>query len=301
MRALVLSGGGAKGAYQVGALKYLLGERAEHYDIFVGTSVGALNAAYLAMFSAGNEMDSAKGLEDLWLGIDSPSIWKKWYRGLLGHLPVVLPKWLGGKSSVYSTAPLRSLVGKRLKPGAVAMSGKKLRIGAVDLDSGERKIWDENDGGVLHRAVCASSAFPIFFEPVEIDGSLYTDAGVRDVSPISDAIEAGATEIHLLATGPENVTGSLPGKDALSLGRRVLGVMGSEIERWDVKVVELYNALYAAKHPKAVGKSHISLKVLRPKGDLLENALDFNPRDIRLNMTLGYSDARAFDWNLPKV
>lgn len=301
MRALVLSGGGAKGAYQVGALRHLLGERAEHYDIFAGTSVGALNAAYLAMFSAGNEIDSARGLEDLWLGIDSSSIWRKWYGGLLGHLPVVLPKWFGGKSSVYSTAPLRALVKKHLKPGVVAVSRKKLRIGAVDLDSGERRVWDETERDVLHNAVCASSAFPMFFEPVEIGGKLYTDAGVREVSPISDAIEAGATEIHLLGTGPENVVGSLPGRDALSLGRRVLGVMGSEIERWDVKVVELYNALYAAKHPKAVGKSYINLKVLRPDAELLENALDFNPRDIRRNIEVGYADAKSFDWSPVKV
>jgi predicted patatin/cPLA2 family phospholipase len=138
----------------------------------------------------------------------------------------------------------------------------------------------------------------LFFEPVEINGRIYTDGGVRESSPIVDAIEAGATEIHLLGTGPDNVTGHFEPGSGFTLGLRVLGVMESEIERWDVKVVDLYNALYAAKHPKAVGKFHIHLKVLRPRSELLMNALDFNQESIRLNMALGYSDAKAFDWSL---
>ena len=297
MRALVLSGGGAKGAYQAGAIKYLMGERGEHYDIFTGTSVGAINAAYLAMFSVGNELDAAKGLRNLWLDIDSSKIWEKWYWGLLGLLPAVLPKWLGGKPSAYSTAPLRKLVGKYLKPKAVQASGKLLRIGAVDLDSGARRVWDERDPAHLVKAVLASSSFPMFFEPVEINGRLYTDAGVREVSPIEDAIKAGAREIHLISTGPAEVVGRFDRKSSLSLGRRVLGVMESEIERWDVKSVELYNALYEAKHPKAIGKSHITLKVLRPDQDLMDNALDFNPTDIVTNMTRGFMDARMMKWD----
>lgn len=297
MRALCLSGGGAKGAYQVGALKHLLGERKETYDIITGTSVGALNGAFLSMFALGDEHEAIEGLEKLWLGIDSSKVWRKWYWGLLGVLPVVLPKWLGGKLSAYSTAPLRDLVEKKLKPRAVASSGKKLRIGAVDLDSGVRQVWTEQDVAHLKKAVLASSSFPMFFEPVEIAGRLYTDAGVREISPIEDAIKAGAREIHLITTGPEEVVSPLDRKGGLSLGQRVLGVMTSEIERWDVKTVELYNALYEARHPLATGKSHIHLKVLRPKKELLDNALDFSPGDISVNIGRGLVDARGMNWD----
>lgn len=296
MKALCLSGGGARGAYQVGAIKYLMGERGENYDIFTGTSVGALNAAYLAQFPVGEELDAAHGLRELWLGLDSSKVWREWYWGLLGLLPVVLPKWLGGKTSAYSTAPLRGLVDHHLRPRAILSSGKKLRVGAVDLDSGVRRVWDEQDPAHLRKAVLASSAFPVFFEPVEINGRLYTDAGVREVSPIEDAIKAGAREIHLISTRPMEVVGAFDRKGGLSLGRRVLGVMESEIERWDVRAVELYNALYEARHPLAVGKSYVTLKVLRPEQDLLDNALDFNTTDIIANMGRGYADAKAMNW-----
>ena len=66
MRALVLSGGAAKGAYQVGALKYLLGELELKYDAVCGTSVGAINAAFLAMFEHGKEKECIESLEKLW-------------------------------------------------------------------------------------------------------------------------------------------------------------------------------------------------------------------------------------------
>ncbi len=55
MRALVLSGGGAKGAYEVGALKYLLLDKETQYDIICGVSVGALNASFLSMYPLGQE------------------------------------------------------------------------------------------------------------------------------------------------------------------------------------------------------------------------------------------------------
>lgn len=300
MRALVLSGGGAKGAYQVGALKHLLGERAEHYDIICGTSVGALNGALLAMYPAGSELDAAAAMEKLWLSIDNPNIWKKWYGGVLGMLPLVLPRWLGGKQSAYSTAPLRALVEKNLRTAAVKTSGKKLRVGAVNLNTGELDVWDENEGETLKKAVMASSSFPMFFEPVEIDGSVYTDAGVREVSPIEDAIKAGADEIHLITTGGNQVYGHFdPKANGLALGQRILDAMSAEVERWDIKVVELYNALYDSKHPSAVGKKPIKLKHLHPKQNILENGLDFNPTMIRTNITRGYNDAREMDWASP--
>lgn len=298
MRALVLSGGGAKGAYQVGVLKHLLGERQERYDIISGTSVGALNGTYLAMYQHGDEARSIADLEKLWLSIDSSKIWRKWYWGALGMLPLVLPKWLGGKQSAFSTAPLRELVARHLHEENVATSGKKLRVNAVNLNTGDRRVWTESDTAQLKLAVLASSSFPMFFEPVEIDGHLFTDGGVREVSPIDDAIAAGATEVHLIGTGPSQVTGQFDTKaNGLDLGQRILDAMSAEIEKWDVKVVDLYNALYEAKHPSAVGKRHVSVRVCRPKQNVLDNALDFSPAAIRTNVARGLEDAREMNWD----
>ena len=298
MKALVLSGGGAKGAYQVGAVRYLLGERGEHYDILCGTSVGALNAGYLAMFPGGEELDAATGLHKLWLDeVDDGKIWRKWYFGILGELPVVLPKWLGGKQSAYTTKPLAKLVEKYLKPQAVATSGKKLRVGAVSLSTGERRVWDEGSGEALKGAIMASSSFPIFFEPIHIDGEVYTDDGVRETTPIEEAIKAGATHIDVISTGPDQIIGHFdPKANGLALAQRILDSMSLEIEKWDLKVVDLYNALYEWKHPGATGKGPIALRVLRPKQNLLESALDFSKEKVLVNMDRGYRDAKESGW-----
>lgn len=77
MRALVLSGGGAKGAYQCGALQYILGDLEVKYDALCGVSVGAINVAFLAMYKHGEEKRSATTLKNMWSSLDSSKIYKR--------------------------------------------------------------------------------------------------------------------------------------------------------------------------------------------------------------------------------
>lgn len=297
MRALVLSGGGAKGAYQVGAIRHLLFDREFHYDIVTGTSVGALNGALLCMYGKGEEKDASTRLTDIWMDVNNSRIRKKWYWGLLGSLPIVLPKWLGGKNSVYCTEPLQDLVRENLDPRLVVQSGKKLRVGAVSLHTGERRVWTEGDVDQIKDAVLASSAFPMFFEPIEIDGQLYVDDGVREIAPIEAAIRAGANEIHVISTGPDEVTGNYdPSSSGIALGERVLSAMSDEIEKWDFKAAELYNHLVIHDDPVAEGKSFAFLKSLRPQQSLHSDPLDFDEGVIRTNVDRGYADASSMTW-----
>ena len=102
MRALVLSGGGSKGSYQVGALLHLLGDLKLQYDILCGVSVGAINAAYLAMFKHGEEQESINSLYRMWLTINSSSIYKR-------HFP--FGRWHAlWKNSFYDSSPLHDLI-----------------------------------------------------------------------------------------------------------------------------------------------------------------------------------------------
>ena len=77
-RALVLSGGGAKGAYQVGALKKWLLEDKLDYDILCGVSVRAINVAFLSQAKLGEIADGYHRLVDLWASVDNSKIYKKW-------------------------------------------------------------------------------------------------------------------------------------------------------------------------------------------------------------------------------
>lgn len=298
MRALVLSGGGAKGAYQVGALQYMILKRKFKYDIICGTSVGALNGSFLSMFPKEEEETAIRSLYTLWKSrVENKTIRKYWYGGVLGPLPVILPKWLGGKQSVYNTKPLQKLVHEVLDVEKVKSSGRILRIGAYNLTTGNRSVWTENDSSHLHRAVLASSSFPMFMEPINIDGNLYTDDGIVEIAPVEEAIKAGATRIDVILTGPDHLGGVFNNAaNGLELGQRILDAMSLEIEKWDLKVVELYNNLCEVGHPAAQNKRRIEMRVLQPKRILMPNALDFSPELAQKNMLAGYLDAQEKVW-----
>ena len=292
MRVLVQSGGGAKGAYQAGALQHLLGDLGIHYDGFCGSSVGAINAMHLAQFAAGNELDAAKSLKELWLSIDTPKVYKKWYGGVLWHLPAL---W---KPSVFDSSPLRDFLGKHLHLAALRNSGKHLSVGAVSKTTGEYATWTERDLDILD-GVLASSAFPLFLTPIRARGDVWQDAGAREITPIADAIHMGATEIDVLCCSPLRVR-ARPNRmgTALENGMQELDVAFSEIERGDIAVTELWNLLAQAEHPlaKQKGRRVVKLRVLRPSHELLKNSLDFDPAKVRGNLELGYADAKRIVW-----
>ena len=292
MRALVLSGGGAKGAYQAGAIKYLLGDCGRHYDIITGVSVGAINAAHLAQFSAGSELDAAASLEDFWKSIDTQKVYRKWYRGALWYLPTL---W---KPSVFDSRPLHDFLRRHLKPMAMRTSGKKLIVGAVSKSTGEYATWNENDPDIVE-GVLASSAFPGFLTPVRTRDDVWADGGSRDSTPLHDAILAGATHIDVICCNPDFVLArpKTLGK-TLENAEQALDAAFSEIERNDLKAADLYNRLVSASDAKAQqrGKRYVELRVLRPSSWLLKNSLDFDPTKVVMNFTRGYTDARLARW-----
>jgi len=104
MRALVLSGGAVHGAYQLGAIKYLVEDLGMQYDVLCGVSVGALNAAFMSLYPKEQEKAAVANLESIWNNISNSSVRKNW-------LPfgVVHGLWL---DSIYNSQPLIDLVHK---------------------------------------------------------------------------------------------------------------------------------------------------------------------------------------------
>lgn len=300
MRALVLGGGGAKGAYEAGAIYHLLGEKEIHYDIIAGTSVGALNGTFLAQFGKGAEIMAAHELKKLWFGIDTPMIYRKWYYGLLWLLPAL---W---KPSVFCTAPLRKLVREHLKREDIQKSKKMLRVGATSLTTGERRIWTEHSPDIAV-GVLASSAFPGGFEPVIADGEVYLDDGIRETTPIEEAVKAGATHIDVISVDTATLDRGFELTSVVSGAPRVLQTMLHEIDIWDYKGAELYNNLIELadmmpKHlvpehirKKIEGKKRVDLHALRPAHEL-PGPLDFSPESIRKSFAQGYADAKLVGW-----
>jgi NTE family protein len=286
MRALVLSGGGAKGAFEVGVVRRLLVDSGMRYHVLSGTSVGAINCAHLAQFSDGDEAQAVELMEKLWREIDTKSVYADWnFLGLLNAL------W---KPSVYTTQPLRKFVGTHLDAKRVGASGKTLRVSAVSLFTGRRRVWNEVSDTLID-GVLASSAMPLFFEPVRVDGDLYVDGGIRQTTPLHDAIYAGAHEIDVVVLDEQYPEGSFPEHPkALDVGKRTLGTMLIEIEAANLMVAELHNRLIDAGCGDTE-KVRLNLRVLRPSQPL-GDPLDFSPDKIRREMDQGYNDAQAAGW-----
>lgn len=236
MRALVLSGGGSRGAFQAGAI-YGLAKAGHQWDLVAGVSVGALNGALIAQYPPEQHLEAATRLRDMWLGLEgNKSIYKNWILGPIMGL------WKGG---IYNTAPLRKLVYANLRPEAYKTSGVKLRMGAVSFETGDyRYITEETQN--LGEWIMASSAFPCAFPPVKIDGQTWMDGGVRDVTPLKDVIDElkangeqppnAPVDVVLTNTinGQLGLIDSKKANNVINVGLRALDVMGNEVYRGDI-------------------------------------------------------------------
>lgn len=287
MRALPLSGGGARGAYQAGVAYHLLAERGFEYDIITGTSVGALNGAFLAMYPRGQGAKAAADLKALWWDIADAKVWRHWGARRLAAL------W---RPSVYRTSPLQALVRDVLDPARLRSSGKRLRVGAVSLKTGKRRVWTEADPHI-REAVLASSSFPVFFEPIQVDGEWYTDDGLRENTPANAAIKLGADSLHVVQCGRPGVGGGIGKLTALNVAKRAISVMGDEVSEGDLDKIDLYSELARLGSPLAAGKRPITMDRIWPSRGLdLESSLDFRTEKARKSWQLGLEDARRAVW-----
>jgi NTE family protein len=226
MKALVLSGGGARGAYQAGVLNATseiasrLGQK-RPFDIFTGASAGAINASFLAS-QADNFLQATENLVNLWGTLDADQVFKsdplslgrigfKWMRDLpLGGMTGFSPG-----PSLLETAPLRELLQNNLdfaKIQSHIQSGvlKALAVTAVDYHSSmaatfiqgadDLNMWVRSrrfsERAVIHTEhIMASSAIPLLFPPIEINERHYGDGCLRNQAPLSPAIHLGAEKI----------------------------------------------------------------------------------------------------------
>ena len=186
--AFVLSGGGSLGAVQVGMLQALADHGIEP-DLLVGTSAGAMNAAWVA--GHGTSAESLAGLAEVWAGLRRRQVFpidvRTALRGLLGHSPAVTSP-LGLRELVTACAGIT-----RLEDAEIP-----LHLVTADLLTGKTVLVSS---GSLVDGVLASAAIPGVFPPVADKGRLLIDGGVADRTGVHQAVALGATSIYVLPTG----------------------------------------------------------------------------------------------------
>lgn len=233
---LVLQGGGALGAYQVGVYE-ALHEAGIEPDWVIGTSIGAINGAIIA----GNKpADRVQRLRELWKRFHREPQWSAWRYWLgAGSTPENLstlafgiphffsprlPAWGGLQAKVgldaasyYDTAPLRDTLSSLIDLEALNAAHPRLTVGAVNVKSGALRYFDSRDGALGFEEVMASGALPPGFPAIRVDGQAYWDGGLYSNTPL------------------EAVLDDNPRRDALIFGVNVWQPTGHEPESlWQV-------------------------------------------------------------------
>jgi NTE family protein len=285
MRALVLSGGGSKGAFQVGVLKRWMGDQRIDYDIVCGVSVGALNTAGLAMTPKGEPEKAITWLEQFWLEkVETAAIYKRWFP--FGRLHSL---WL---KSVYDSSPLISLVKDNLSLDRLVNNGRILAVGAVCLDTGEHRFARETDPN-FQDWVLASSSFPVFLRPIEIEGKLWSDGGIKNVTPLGEAIRLGADEIDVIMCTNMFMRKEWDSQKKRAIPdqvTRAIDLMSDQIVANDIELCGLKNDL-AITDPRF---KKVKVRVVMPNGILTKDPLNFDRVDIVRMMAEGYETADTF-------
>jgi len=232
--AVVLTGGGARAAYQVGFLRILAREFPKMAPgILTGVSAGGINAAYLAAH-ADPFPDRLDHLADVWTGLHIDDVFRVDVRDLAsrslrwgGRLVAGGAHPVRPAGSMVDTAPLRGLLERILgpDPGGIPGIARNLEAGrlravaltASSYTTGQSVTWVQgrSDCGIStwerpqrKSATCAlrvdhvmaSAALPFFFPAIEVDGAWYGDGGIRLIAPLSPAVHLGARRIIAVST-----------------------------------------------------------------------------------------------------
>jgi NTE family protein len=215
--AFVLSGGAGLGAVQAGMLRALY-EREIAPELIVGTSVGAVNGAFIASRPA--TAATAVELAEVWRGIGRGNVFPlNPVTGLLG--------FFGLKDHLVPDGSLRRILRDRIEFDRLEAAPIPFHVIATDVLSGTEVRLSEGDPV---DAVMASAAIPGVFAPVQWDGRELVDGGVSNNTPITHALELGAETTYVLPTGtacdlpdpPRGALGMLLHAMSLLVMRRLL-------------------------------------------------------------------------------
>jgi NTE family protein len=161
-------------------------------------------------------------------------------------------------------------------------------VGTVSVTSGKYKVFDQFSPNFIN-AVIASASFPGMLSPVSFGGELWTDGGVKEISPITTAIEQGADEIDVIITSPTNKVKRFVEKPTtVDVLKRIIDLSTDRIMNNDIEKVEVHNKLVKAG---LSDKKYVQVNILRPNYNLTDDLLDFNPQKLREMHDRGYYDA----------
>jgi len=304
--ALVLTGGGARAAYQVGFLRFLARVCPDlDIPILTGVSAGAINAAHLASHR-GNLAEAVRDLEAIWRQISPAAVFRSdsWTlsRNLLGWMESFLT---GGKRAkaahrgFMDTSPLEAFLTSHLDNRNGVLLGvqekiddgrlKALGITTTDYGTGQAVTWVQGrqidawrrphrrsrETELTTQHVLASAALPLLFPAVSLEGSWHGDGGLRLTAPLSPAMHLGAERILAVSNryrrsqseADESVIHGYP--PAAQIIGTMMNAMFLDMLDFDAANMERFNGLIAQlPSSERDGLKPVQTMVLRPSADL---------------------------------
>jgi NTE family protein len=260
--AFVLAGGASLGAVEVGMLRALY-EREIVPQLVVATSAGALNAAFIA--SRPQTVQTADALGEIWRGLRRGQVFPvNLLTGLLG--------FVGARDHLVPDGAMRRLITRHIERDRLEHMPLELHVIAVDVVTG---VEVRLSRGSAVQAVMASAAIPAVLPTVTWEGRELMDGGVANNTPISHAVQLGATEIYVLPTGSACALDEPP-RGALAMALHALSLL---IQRRLIDDIE-------------TNKDLTRLVVLPPPCPASIQPIDFGHADVLIDRA--YADACKF-------
>lgn len=289
-RALVLPGGGGRGAYQVGVAKALL-EHGIVFDYAFGTSIGGLNATMVAQ-------GDVKRLEELWCSMRAKDIYHLPSANQLGQLI------FGHHLGLLDTHPLEELLRRELSLPKLKQSHTKFGVCTTDLCSLQTNFITTDDiisSSELIDVLMATCALPMAFPPRQLHGSgMWVDGGLVRNTPMHAALECGADEIYMVLLHPEQI--NICPVNMFEVLARCLDIVLDASARKEIQSAELFNRLIAEGNVESIGRKKVAIKIFQPHRVVNTTLLEISPERSRDLINQGYAEAmeQLLDYRQPE-
>ncbi len=244
MRALVISGGGSKGAFAGGVAQYLIEELKRDYDLFLGTSTGSLLISHLAL-------KKAEKIRQIYTSVNQDSIFslrpfitKKrhgYHQISINHFNVFRNFIRGGKTFGESKN-LRKLIAKTFSEEEfqTLQASKKdvvVTVSNISMNEVEYKSIKDFEYEEFCDWIWISCNYTPFMSLVQKNGCEYADGGLGSMVPVEEAIKRGATEVDVIVLKTEvTYFNRMPSKNVFSLITNLFSFMLDRIEYQNIKI-----------------------------------------------------------------
>lgn len=289
MKALVMSGGGSKGAFAGGVAEFLIGERKKQYDILIGTSTGSLMIPLLAIGEIEKLRKTYTTVRTKDIFSISPFVVTKKngvYRTSINHLGI-LRMFLKGGKTFGDSGQLRKLISSvitrddfrkmQLSNTEIVVAVSNLSCNTVEYKSMKNCSYED-----FCDWIWISSNLVPFMSLVTKNGYEYADGGIGVPVPIQEAIRRGASEIDVILLSPKIVSNGEDTGNAFSLTWKLFNFMLHQIKDDSITIAKLEGMQQA-----------VHLHFYYPPRILTEHPLVFDPKEMTAWWEEGFEYAKA--------